>query len=148
MPGFEDIWYYLWRERRLPVNVDPFKSNLKDEQERARLSRVFEQGLDKVVGYALPLTREWTVNGAKRWRSGVWFLRPQAMYLLPGDSPMGLRLPLDSLPGWWPRIIPAATCPTRWWRVRRCRRCQDHNRGRSGRMWLSLGRRRWRRIAA
>src|SRR6185369_13895122 len=22
--GYEDVWYYLWRERRLPVNVDPF----------------------------------------------------------------------------------------------------------------------------
>ena len=97
IPGYEDTWYYLWRERRLPVNVDPFQSRLKDAQERARLARVFEQGLDKVVGYALPLTRE-GYNGAKRWRSGPWFFRPQTMYLLPGDSPMGLRLPLDSLP--------------------------------------------------
>lgn len=98
IPGYEDTWYYLWRERRLPVNVDPSKSHLKDEQERARLARVFEQGLETVVGYALPLTREPTANGAKRWRSGPWFFRPQTMYLLPGDSPMGLRLPLDSLP--------------------------------------------------
>jgi len=22
--GYEDVWYYLWRERKLPVNVDPF----------------------------------------------------------------------------------------------------------------------------
>ncbi|MBS4046064.1 MAG: transglutaminase family protein [Alphaproteobacteria bacterium] len=99
IPGYEDTWYYLWRERRLPVNVDPAKSHLKDEQERARLARVFEQGLETVVGYALPLTREPTAKGgAKRWRSGPWFFRPQTMYLLPGDSPMGLRLPLDSLP--------------------------------------------------
>jgi len=97
IPGFEDLWYYLWRERRLPVNVDPFLSHLKDPEERARLARIFEQGLDKVVGYALPLTRE-TYGDVKRWRSGPWFLRPQTMYLLPGDSPMGLRLPLDSLP--------------------------------------------------
>lgn len=98
IPGFEDLWYYMWRERRLPVNVDPFQSHLKEPEERARLARIFEQGLDKVVGYALPLTREPTTNGAKRWRSGAWFFRPQTMYLLPGDSPMGLRLPLDSLP--------------------------------------------------
>ncbi len=44
IPGYEDAWYYLWRERRLPVNVDPLKSNLDDEQEAARLARVFEQG--------------------------------------------------------------------------------------------------------
>ncbi|MBX3453809.1 transglutaminase family protein [Ferrovibrio sp.] len=101
IPGFEDAWYYMWRERRLPVNVDPFKSRLKDPQERARLARIFEQGLDKVVGYALPLFRERSglAGGPPpRWRSGAWFLRPQTMFLLPGDSPMGYRLPLDSLP--------------------------------------------------
>ncbi|MFN4163516.1 MAG: DUF2126 domain-containing protein [Ferrovibrio sp.] len=97
IPGYEDLWYYLWRERRLPVNVDPFQSHLDDPEERARLARIFEQGLDRVVGYALPLQRE-GLNGSKRWRSGPWFFRPQTMYLLPGDSPMGLRLPLDSLP--------------------------------------------------
>ena len=53
--GYEDTWYYLWRERRLPVNVDPFNSKLDDEMERARLRRVFEQKLDSVVGYVLPL---------------------------------------------------------------------------------------------
>jgi uncharacterized protein (DUF2126 family) len=53
--GFEDTWYYLWRERRLPVNVDPFDAKLDDEMERVRLRRVFSQGLDKTVGYVLPL---------------------------------------------------------------------------------------------
>src|SRR5262249_54006962 len=33
-PGFEDVYYYLWRERRLPVNVDPFDARLDDELER------------------------------------------------------------------------------------------------------------------
>jgi hypothetical protein len=33
-----------------------------------------------------------------RWASGPWFLRDERMYLLPGDSPMGFRLPLDSQP--------------------------------------------------
>jgi uncharacterized protein (DUF2126 family) len=28
-PGYEDTWYYLWRERKLPVNVDPFDSKLR-----------------------------------------------------------------------------------------------------------------------
>jgi transglutaminase-like putative cysteine protease len=57
IPGYEDAWYYLWRERRLPANVDPFDSRLDDENERARLARVFEQGLPTVVGYALPVAR-------------------------------------------------------------------------------------------
>jgi uncharacterized protein (DUF2126 family) len=84
--GFEDVWYYLWRERRLPVNVDPFESRLNDEMERARLSTVFGQGLDSVVGYPLPIA--WGPADAG-WRTGPWFLRDERMYLLPGDSPMG-----------------------------------------------------------
>jgi uncharacterized protein (DUF2126 family) len=35
---------------------------------------------------------------ARTWRTGPWFLRDERMYLMPGDSPMGYRLPLDSLP--------------------------------------------------
>src|SRR5262249_10931624 len=37
VPGYEDVWYYLWRERRLPTNVDPLKSHLAHPQEPARL---------------------------------------------------------------------------------------------------------------
>ncbi|HEX2885326.1 transglutaminase family protein [Vineibacter terrae] len=96
LPAFEDTWYYLWRERRLPVNVDPAGSNLKDPLERARLARVFEQGLESVVGHVLPIQREH--GRGRRWRSGPWFVRPQRLYLIPGDSPIGYRLPLDSLP--------------------------------------------------
>jgi len=98
-PGFEDTWYYLWRERRLPVNVDPFDARLDDELERARLRRVFAQRLDAPVGYLLPLKREWRVGVAgPAWMTGPWFLRDERLYLMPGDSPMGFRLPLDSLP--------------------------------------------------
>jgi uncharacterized protein (DUF2126 family) len=98
-PGYEDTWYYLWRERRLPVNVDPFESRLDDELERMRLRRVFDQGLDAVVGWLLPLRRDWAVGTAgPAWVSGPWFFRDERMYLVPGDSPMGYRLPLDSLP--------------------------------------------------
>jgi uncharacterized protein (DUF2126 family) len=101
--GYEDTWYHLWRERRLPVNVDPFESKLEDEMERIRLRRVFTQGLDYEVGYALPLKRSDGSDGVpalagSRWQTGPWFFRDERMYLHPGDSPMGYRLPLDSLP--------------------------------------------------
>jgi uncharacterized protein (DUF2126 family)/transglutaminase-like putative cysteine protease len=98
LPGFEDVWYYLWKERRLPVNVDPFSSKLENKEDRERLAKVFEQGLDKVVGYALPLRRDRYMDGTGVWTSGAWFFRPERMYLIPGDSAMGLRLPLDSIP--------------------------------------------------
>jgi uncharacterized protein (DUF2126 family)/transglutaminase-like putative cysteine protease len=94
-PGFEDIWYFLWRERRLPANVDPFDARLEDELERERLRRVFSRGLQAPVGYALPLVPAGVRGG---WRTGPWFLRDERMYLIPGDSAMGYRLPLDSLP--------------------------------------------------
>jgi uncharacterized protein (DUF2126 family)/transglutaminase-like putative cysteine protease len=93
--GYEDVWYYLWRERRLPANVDPLESRLDDELERDRLRRIFTQGLGAIVGYALPLRY---TDGPSPWVTGPWFLRAERLYLYPGDSPMGLRLPLDSLP--------------------------------------------------
>jgi uncharacterized protein (DUF2126 family)/transglutaminase-like putative cysteine protease len=110
IPAYEDIWHYLWRERRLPVNVDPLNSKLEDPQERARLAAVFERGLKHIVGYALPIARR---NGGleRGWQSGLWFFRQEHMFLIPGDSPMGFRLPLDSLPwvapGDYPHVYPA-----------------------------------------
>ncbi|MFG6432541.1 DUF2126 domain-containing protein [Roseateles sp. LYH14W] len=110
-PGYEDTFYYLWRERRLPVNVDPFDSRLDDEMERARLRRIYEQGLAHVVGYALPLSRSEDAPplGGNRWQTGPWYFRGERLYLFPGDSPMGWRLPLDSLPwvskGDFPHLI-------------------------------------------
>ena len=81
----------------LPPNVDLAKSRLDDPEERARLARIFDQGLDKVVGYALPLRRERRDQGDV-WISGKWTLRRDNLFLTVGDSPMGYRLPLESLP--------------------------------------------------
>jgi len=98
IPAYEDAFYYTWKERRLPVNVTPEKTNLKDKLERDRIARLFQQGLDVPVGYALPIKRAWYGNQAG-WMSGKWFLRDDdTLWLIPGDSPMGLRLPLDSIP--------------------------------------------------
>ena len=94
--GYEDSFYHLWKERRLPANVDPRKSNLADAEERERLAAVFERGLGRVVGFALPV-RVLSTGGETRWESGPWTFRSEQMFLLPGDSPMGFRLPLDSL---------------------------------------------------
>jgi uncharacterized protein (DUF2126 family) len=104
----EDAFYYLWRERRLPSNVDPLKSQLSDPQERARLARLFEQGLEQVVGFVLPLSRD---PAGTQWQSSRWFLRDERCYLVPGDSPLGYRLPLDSLPSVEPADYPHVHLP-------------------------------------
>ncbi|MDX1653623.1 MAG: transglutaminase family protein [Candidatus Competibacteraceae bacterium] len=94
LPGYEDIYYYLWQERTLPVSVDPLKAELKDPEERKRLARLLEKDLGSVVGYTLPL--QW--HQGQGWRSGHWPLRRDRLFLIPGDSPMGFRLPLSALP--------------------------------------------------
>ena len=118
IPAYEDVWHYLWTERRLPVNVDPFDSKLENETDRARLARVFEQGLDRIVGYALPLKP--VEHGPQtRWVSGPWFFRQEHMFLVPGDSPMGFRLPLDSIP--WSAPADRTILGIARSRARRCR---------------------------
>ena len=96
--AYEDTWHFLWKEGKLPSNVDPFDSRLADTLERDRLRRVFSRGLDTPVGHALPLSRDEHRPG--RWFSTPWYLRERC-YLIPGDSPIGFRLPLESLP--WAR---------------------------------------------
>ncbi|MCH8497224.1 MAG: transglutaminase family protein [Marinobacter sp.] len=94
-PAYEDLFYHLWRERQLPDNVEPTDSRVSDPLERARLRKIFERGLDRPTGYVLPLA----VNPRDHtWQSGPWFLRGEHCYLIPGDSPLGYRLPLDSQP--------------------------------------------------
>ena len=66
-PGYEDLYYYMWRERRLPANVDPFDSRLEDPLERERLMRIFTQGLTEVAGYALPVVREFAHGTLAQW---------------------------------------------------------------------------------
>ena len=104
IPAYEDIYYYLWRERTLPANVVIEDARLRDGLERARLARVFSHGLASSVGSALPLRRV-IADGVRRWQSGKWFFRGDTMFLVPGDSPIGFRLPLESLPWIEPESI-------------------------------------------
>ena len=97
LPAHEDVHYHLWREHRLPANVVMQDSKLRDPLERARMARMFDQGLAAPVGSVLPLRRV-LERGVRRWQTGKWYFRGDTLFLLPGDSPIGLRLPLDSLP--------------------------------------------------
>ncbi|MGA2596265.1 MAG: transglutaminase family protein [Bryobacteraceae bacterium] len=96
--AFEDVFYYLWKERKLPVNVTPLDSKLENPLDRQQMVRVFEEGLGTVAGYVLPLRRIPTRQGRPRWTSQPWFVAAPQLFLVPGDSAMGYRLPLDSLP--------------------------------------------------
>jgi uncharacterized protein (DUF2126 family)/transglutaminase-like putative cysteine protease len=93
--AFEDTFYQLWTEGKLPNNIDPLKANLKDSLERQTLARLLDTGLDTPVGYTLPLKWDYAAN---RWQSGKWVFNRKHLFLVPGNSPIGLRLPLDSLP--------------------------------------------------
>ncbi len=97
MPAYEDVHYYLWRESRLPANVRAEASKIADPIERARLARLFAGDLTKPSGSVLPLRRA-AEGEARRWQSARWVFRGGDLVLVPGDSPIGLRLPLDSLP--------------------------------------------------
>ena len=103
-PAHEDVHYYLWRENRLPANVVAEASKLADPLERARFARLFRGGLASPVGTVLPLRRVW-MGGERRWQSGRWFFRDAVLFLTPGDAPMGLRLPLASLPWIDPALL-------------------------------------------
>lgn len=96
LTGYEDAVYYIWKEGSYPENFQKELNSLSefDRAERKRLIALLERGLNKEVGYALPLDFD---LGGGYWRSSQWTFRRELMYLIPGDSPMGFRLPLDSI---------------------------------------------------
>jgi uncharacterized protein (DUF2126 family)/transglutaminase-like putative cysteine protease len=100
MTAYEDPWHYLGTEQNLPPNVDPLDSKLDDAEERARLARVFARGLNRPAGFVLPVQR-WNTEAGRRWRTELWQIRAGRLQLIPGDSPLGFRLPLNALP-WLP----------------------------------------------
>ena len=100
MPAYEDSVHWLQKEAALPVNVDPSDSKLADAEERSRMARVFDEGLNKPKGFVLPIQHAGAdaQGSMKGWMSERWQLKRGHLFLIPGDSPLGLRLPMASLP--------------------------------------------------
>jgi uncharacterized protein (DUF2126 family)/transglutaminase-like putative cysteine protease len=82
-PAYEDPYPELFRQAQAPGDAPAKTLNPK----RGRK-------LGELRGYALPLRRD---PGDSAWSTGRWSIRREHLYLIEGDSPMGLRLPLSSL---------------------------------------------------
>lgn len=93
-PAFEDPFYFIWEESKVPVNVDPLKVDLKSSLERQKLADLLNEGLNKPAGFAVPIG--WDLE-LQSWKSCRWAFRRKHLFLVPGNSPVGLRLPLDSI---------------------------------------------------
>ena len=69
---------------------------------RERVMTAYEAGGDGTpIGFVLPLRaapREQASGDAPRWQTSAWSLADNQLRAVAGDSPLGLRLPLGSLP--------------------------------------------------
>ncbi|MCG8613063.1 MAG: transglutaminase family protein, partial [Pseudomonadales bacterium] len=91
-PCYEDPFQTLWQQGGIPVDeVDD-----RDHESLARrtLAKIYEQGLNNSVGYCLPIALNQVTQS---WQTCLWRFRSGALYLVSGNSPLGLRLPLASL---------------------------------------------------
>jgi len=108
LPTREDTAYYLWKERKLPLEDEMMTADVFEKAERERLQTLMEKDLNSPVGYVLPLHYSYKRN---RWVSNAWQFRSPHLILMPGDSPIGFRLPLGGLP--YPEDYDADVCPKR-----------------------------------
>jgi uncharacterized protein (DUF2126 family)/transglutaminase-like putative cysteine protease len=109
-PAYEDPTDRMLKLGLIPDNIDPSDPKIDDPLERARLLKLFDSNLGQPAGFVLPLQR-WSAQAKPGWLSEVWKTRRGRLFLLSGDSPLGFRLPLQSLPQVapvdYPHLVPA-----------------------------------------
>ena len=106
MPAHEDPLHWIKAEGDLPDNVDLDGADIDDPKSRDTLRRAMAGGLSKPKGYVLPLRRATAKAEGEGWLSEPWKFKRGRLFLLPGDSPIGFRIPLDSLPLVKPKDYP------------------------------------------
>jgi uncharacterized protein (DUF2126 family)/transglutaminase-like putative cysteine protease len=94
LPAHEDPLHELWLKRS-QTQFQPPAEVLSSPTKRQELAIHLSETRCEPVGYVLPL--RWDPVSEK-WTSGAWSFRRAALYLIPGGSSLGFRLPLDSLP--------------------------------------------------
>ncbi|MBI3716830.1 MAG: transglutaminase family protein, partial [Betaproteobacteria bacterium] len=106
-PAHESVWNALRDESRLPVNVDPLSAEWVAPAAREKLREQLTKALGAVVGYVLPIKagERKVAKDETKWQSSLWPLTAKHIFLLEGDSPMGYRLPLASLPWVAPKDV-------------------------------------------
>jgi len=102
MPAYEDPIEQVWHEARLPAGAPPEVDTTDEEADsladpdarRRLLDRLSRSDAADPVGFVLPLRPDDDSDG---WVTTEWTLRRGRLYLVGGDSPIGLRMPIESL---------------------------------------------------
>ena len=106
LPAREDPLHWIKAEGDLPPGVKLTDAAIDHAPARNALRRAMAGGLSKPVGYVLPLRRGRSRAEGETWLSEAWRFKRGRLYLVPGDSPIGLRLPLGALPHVAPKDYP------------------------------------------
>lgn len=94
IPAYEDQLYQLWLDRDT-LDYQPQPTSLDTPEARLALAQQLSRSRSRPSGYVLPLYRD---PDSGNWLTGPWPTRRERLELIPGDSPIGFRLPLGSLP--------------------------------------------------
>jgi len=89
---YEDPLHHMHLESLLSNSESLESLSLSDDAERKNLANKLSRGLGQPAAWALPLR-----HTSQGWISCHWSTRRDEIFLMPGDSPAGLRLPIESL---------------------------------------------------